>query len=217
MFGVVISVVLAIFISNHIIKNKENIQYNFYLILVVVATIINIGIYNWWFILFTPIIIIAGVYGLLAFFDYRENCGDKTPIIYAVIICLLTSIFALFTSEEKERSLAEYNSYRVKVNFVLEEYHGVGREFEYYATVNGQDLSKSGIVKSNGTAIITCFAKIVERDSYYYPDVAYSTKEFNAWNSNICHIYLNISEYGGQSNAGSYAFFRVTFTFEGIE
>lgn len=217
MFCIILSIIFSIAVSYYIRTKKEQASFGFCIFLLVICTAISIGNYGWECLLLTPILSISGSYAILAIYNEIEEPYEKKDIIISISIFVVTSIISYNTITPKDECLAEFSSYKVSVEFDLVEYNGVGREFEYYAFVNGQNIAKSKIVHSNGTSQIECFAKVVENDSYKYPDVGYNSETINAWDTNVCYIYIIVYEYGGQDNYGSSAEFRVKFKFEGYE
>lgn len=144
----------------------------------------------------------------------------------ATIIVVVIILILLFSGPSKSdlNPLSGYSKYRVNISVEIEEYDRLGRELEYYFEVNGYRVRSGDIINSSDRLI--CYAKVIERDSYTYPDIGYNSVTLYT-NSNNDHsvfasrnkawVYVRVYEYGGISNAGASALFKVTFTFTGIK
>ena len=142
--------------------------------------------------------------------DFSNNSNLRYAGIAASAILLLSYVL---NNTNNNSTLSKYEKLRVTTSYELIRNTGVGNEFEFTSVVNGQFLRQSNIVTN--TNQMNCYAKIVERDSYLYPDIGDNQTTIYISNTNQCFMRIVVREYGGISNAGTYAEFNVRFTFSG--
>lgn len=144
-----------------------------------------------------------------------KNFVKEHKILTGIII--FAAVFLIFEAidekNEKSNPLDGYDTYRVSINTEMTSYNGVGRDFEFQYQVNGKIVNSGDVVDAKST--LNCFAKVIERDSYLYPDVATKTVSINPSTTNTTTFYITVYENGGTSNKGASATFKVTFTFTG--
>lgn len=145
--------------------------------------------------------------------DFKK-IWEEHPL--AVIVIGIIIIVLLFNScsDDNSSNLSGYSRYKVSVNVEIEKYDRLGREIDYYFTVNGYSISSGDIIPASGQ--LECHARIVERDSYYYPDVGMNSVTIDTSSRNKAIVFVTVYEYGGISNEGASATFRVIFTFTGV-
>ena len=213
----ILTVMLVVFCYFHSLsyENPDKIPFNWYLVAVAILAIWGCVEMEWYYILVIPGIAIGGYISAIWIKENSEaNESIVGPVIGLIIcICVLISCFSSINNEEETVSLSGYSYYRVSIDRKLVEYAGVGREFEYTEYVNDYYIKKSNIIPESST--LTCYAKVVESDSYRYPDVGDGSSTIYTSQTNKCSVLVTVNEYGGQSNAGSYAVFLITFTFTG--
>lgn len=132
-------------------------------------------------------------------------------------IIIFAAVFLIFEAidekNEKSNPLEGYDNYRVSISSEMTSYNGVGQEFEFQYQVNGEIVQSGDIVDAKST--LQCFAKVIERDSYLYPDVATKSISIDPSKTNTTTFYITVYENGGIDNNGASATFKVTFTFTG--
>jgi hypothetical protein len=143
-----------------------------------------------------------------------ESFSENSTLKYAGIALIVTVLLSLFLNNSSSTpNLINYDKLRVNTSYELIRNTGVGNEFEFTSVVNGQFLRQNNIVTN--TNQMNCYAKIVETDSYLYPDIGDHQTTIYISNTNQCFMRIVVWEYGGISNAGTYAEFNVRFTFYG--
>jgi hypothetical protein len=143
-----------------------------------------------------------------------ESFSEKPTLKYAGLAAVAILVFSfILNNSNSVPNLTRYEKLRVNTSYELIRNTGVGNEFEFTSVVNGQFLRQSNIVTN--TNQMSCYAKIVERDSYLYPDIGDNETTIYISDTNKCFMRVVVWEYGGISNAGTYAEFNVTFTFSG--
>ena len=134
-----------------------------------------------------------------------------TILIGFLLLCLI--IEGCVSSNNDKETLIGYSKYRIKISVKMDTYAGVGTNFEWQFRVNN-------IIVENGDTIdaqtpLSCFAKVVEEDSYRYPDVGMNTVTIDPKETNEAMVIVRVDEYGGVDNYGAFAVFIVYFTFTG--
>jgi hypothetical protein len=215
----ILTIALVVFCYFHALsyKNPDDIPFNLYLCGVAFLAIWGCAEIEWYYLFLIPGISIGGFISAIYIKENSENNESITaPVIGLIVcICILISCFSSINSENEDSNtnLSQYSAYRVTIDRKLVEYAGVGREFQYTEYVNDQYITPSTIIPASST--LTCYAKVVEKDSYRYPDIGDGSVTINTFQTNKCHVFVRVNEYGGQSNKGAYAIFSITFTFTG--
>ena len=217
MIVLVLTVALTVFCYFHALsyEDPDKIPFNWYLFAVAILAIWGCTEIEWYYLFIIPGIAIGGFISAIWIKENSEaNESIVGPVIGMIVcICVLISCFSSINNDEETVGLSGYSYYRVSIDRKLVEYAGVGREFEYTEYVNDYYIQKSNIIPASST--LTCYAKVVEKDSYRYPDIGYNSVTIHTSQTNKCHVFVTVYEYGGQSNQGAYATFSITFTFTG--
>jgi len=139
----------------------------------------------------------------------------KEHVGWTILIGVLILVFLVDSCSDKDDgySLNGYSHYRVAISVRMTENTGVGNEFEWQFRVNGEIVNAGDIIPAQTP--LSCYAKVVENDSYRYPDIGMNTVTIKPSQTNKATLYVYVDEYGGISNQGSYARFTVIFTFSG--
>ena len=145
--------------------------------------------------------------------DWFKDNWWWVVLIGAAVIYLIVE--TAIDHSYKESPLLGYSQYRVYVSYKCDRNTGVGNDFEWTFWVNDKFITNGSIIDA-GTDLY-CYAKVVERDSYRYPDVGDNSGTVCPSKTNKTSFKVRVDEYGGIDNAGSYAIFTVTFTFNGYK
>lgn len=146
---------------------------------------------------------------------YMQHPIIYSLIILGLIICIIDGGMFSSCSSKGKSQLSGFSKYKVSITTTMLENTGVGNEFEFTYQVNGNFVSNNSVITASSS--LQCWAKVVERDSYKYPDVGMNSTTINSSQTNIGQVLVTVKENGGVDNAGTYAIFRVTFKFKGVK
>lgn len=111
-------------------------------------------------------------------------------------------------------------TYNVTVSFDETYNDSVGHDWKFYATVNGETITNSGVeITCDVGDRVDLYAQCVERDTY--PDIGEDNsyiiiEEDDLWNPFTVYSDVTVTEDRGRF-AGNTAGIAVTFTFEPVE
>lgn len=111
-------------------------------------------------------------------------------------------------------------TYNVTADFEEQWNNSVGHDWKFYATVNGETITNSGVeITCDVGDRVNLYAQCVERDTY--PDIGEDNsyiiiEEDDLWNPFTVYSDVTVTEDRGRF-AGNTAGIAVTFTFEPVE
>lgn len=149
----------------------------------------------------------------MTFDDILEKIKEHYVICIIVVIFIVSMIFTLGNRCSKS-GLKKYSYYEVGVSLKEIVNTGVGNDFRFRLKINGRYLDyEEPYIES--VEYLNCDFELIEDDDY--DDTAYHSFSFNAYDTSSFTFIILIKEYGGYSNAGTYAKCSITITLTGCD